>query len=71
MAHVGHHGKRATVKPVAHDAGSGVAAIWVQIGRAKAKRYKKPLTLTAKQLETLRFSSVDRAGNLEVSRRVR
>jgi hypothetical protein len=71
VAHVRHHGKRVTVKLVAHDAGSGVAATWVQIGKAKAKRYKKPLTLTAKQLKTLHFSSVDRAGNLEVSRRAK
>ena len=71
-ARVRRKGKKYIVKLAAHDAGTGVAATWVTIGtgKPKPKRYKKALTLTAKQLKSLRFSSVDRAGNLERSRRV-
>jgi hypothetical protein len=70
-AHVRKRGKRVVVKLTARDTGTGVAATWVKLGSAKPKRYRKALTLTPKQLKALRFSSIDRAGNLEVGRRVR
>ena len=69
VAHVRHRGKRIVVTLAARDTGSGVAGTWFQIGTAKARRYRKPLTLSAAQLKHLRVSSIDRAGNLEVSRR--
>jgi hypothetical protein len=69
-ARVRRKGKKSVVTLKARAAGTGVAATWVTIGSAKPKRYKKALTLTAKQLKALRFSSIDRAGNLESARRV-
>ncbi len=70
-AKVRRKGKRRVVTLKARDAGSGVAATWVQIGKAKAKRYRRPLTLTAAEIKHLRFSSIDFAGNIEARRRAR
>lgn len=64
-AHVRRSGTRRIVTLGARDTGSGVAKTWVRIGKAKAKRYTKALTLTAQQLGKATFASVDRAGNVE------
>jgi hypothetical protein len=46
-------------------ASSGVAATYIQIGKAPAKLYHKPLLLTKAELKHLHFASVDRFGHWE------
>ena len=49
----------------------GVAATFLRIGKAKATRYRKPVTLTAAKLAKATYASVDRFGNVEKSRKLR
>lgn len=63
-ATVTRRGARFVVHLRAKDA-SGVAATYLRIGTTAPKRYRKAVTLTARQLAKARYSSVDRFGNLE------
>lgn len=68
VAHVTRHGHIFIVRLTAKDH-SGIAAIYVRIGKGAPRVYRKPLHLTAKQLKRLRFASVDRFGTWEASKR--
>lgn len=61
-------GKRFVVRLTAKD-GTAVAATYTRLGTAAAVRYRKPLTVTLRQLRRLEFSSVDIYGNRERAHR--
>jgi hypothetical protein len=69
VARVTRHGRRFIVRLIAKGP-ARVAATYVRIGKAAARRYRGPLRLTAKQLKRLRFASVNRFGDWEPQRKV-
>ncbi len=62
------HGHIFIVRLTAKDR-SGIAAIYVRIGKGAPRVCRKPLHLTPRQLKRLRLASVDRFGTWESSKR--
>ena len=60
-----------TVSLAAQDAWSGVSATYVQDGAQEAVQYRGPFVVAAEGIHTLRYWSVDAAGNTESPKTVR
>jgi pimeloyl-ACP methyl ester carboxylesterase len=50
---------------------AGISGIYIRLGKVPARRYSRPLTLTLKQLKSLRFASVDDFGHWEHQEKAR